>query len=116
MDAKAAADRVAQLMKAGHHLRLDPEGRDFQREFYEVLEMLHRRATLADRWRARRRAWHWINRMDLSDDPGDYRRDFYAVLSMLERRATLLDRALAWWRTGHWLNSARRELLVAGKR
>ena len=54
--------------------------------------------------------------MDLSDDPGDYRRDFYAVLSMLERRATLLDRALAWWRTGHWLNSARRELLVAGKR
>ena len=116
MDAKTAAARIYQLRKEGLRVRIDPEGRDFQLEFYEVLEMLHRRATFADRWRARRCLGHWINRMELSEDPNDYRRDFYAVLSMLERRATLLDRALARWRPGHWLNRARRELLVVGKR
>lgn len=118
MDAKTASARVAQLKRDGHQVPFDPEGRDFQLEFYEVLEMLHRRATLADRWRARRAAGHWINRMDLDpdDDPSAYRRDFYAVLSMLERRATFLDRALARWRPKHWLNSARLELLVEGKR
>lgn len=116
MDSDAAADRVVQLMKQGHRLRLEPDGRDYQGEFHQVLDMLYRRATLADRWRAKRRSCHWMNSLNRCDDSTDYRRDFYAVLSMLERRATWLDRLQAAYRPRHWLNSARRELLIVGKR